>query len=205
MSFYDKWIFPWLVDITMRNREATRYRSIIVPKATGRVLEIGVGSGLNFPFYEKNVEKLYALDPSDELIAMARKKARDIAVPVTFLPHVGEAIPLDDHCVDTVVMTWTLCSIPDPLKALAEMRRVLKRQGTLLFVEHGLAPDPGVQRWQNKLNRVWNRMSGGCNLNRKTDELIQSSGFEIVELDKEYAKGPRLMSFMYSGRAQPLV
>ena len=204
MSFYDKWIFPRLVDIAMRNREATRYRSIIVPKASGRVLEIGVGSGLNLPFYGKSVEELYALDPSDELIAMARRKARDIALPVSFLSHAGEAIPLDDRSIDTIVMTWTLCSIPDPLTALAEMRRVLKPQGTLLFVEHGLAPDAGVRRWQNRLNRVWNKMSGGCNLNRKMDELIQSSGFRIVEIDKEYARGPRLMAFMYWGRARPV-
>ncbi len=204
MGFYDRWIFPWLVDIAMRNREATRYRAMIVPRASGRVLEIGVGSGLNLPFYEKNVEELYALDPSDELLAMARKKAGEMAVPVTFLSQAGEAIPLDDRSIDTVVMTWTLCSIPDPAAALREMRRVLKPQGRLLFAEHGLAPEPGVQRWQNRLNRVWNRMSGGCNLNRKMDELIQSSGFRIVELDKAYAKGPRLMAFMYSGRAEPV-
>ena len=204
MSFYDKWIFPWLVDITMRNREATRYRSIIVPRAFGRVLEIGVGSGLNLPFYGNCVEQLYALDPSDELIAMARKKAREVSVPVTFLSHAGEAIPLDAGSIDTIVMTWTLCSIPDPLVALTEMRRVLKPRGTLLFVEHGLAPEARVQRWQNRLNRVWNRMSGGCNLNRKMDELIRSSGFRILELDKDYARGPRLMSFMYCGRAEPL-
>ncbi len=188
----------------MRNREATRYRSLIVPRASGRVLEVGVGSGLNLPFYEKSVEELYALDPSDELLAMARKKAGEMAVRVTFLSQAGEAIPLDDRSIDTVVMTWTLCSIPDPAAALREMRRVLKPQGRLLFAEHGLAPEPGVQRWQNRLNRVWNRMSGGCNLNRKMDELIQSSGFRIVELDKAYAKGPRLMAFMYSGRAEPV-
>ncbi len=203
MNFYDKWILPWLVDITMRNREVTRYRSIIVPKASGRVLEVGVGSGLNLPFYEKNVEELYGLDPSQELLAMAKRKARDIALPVTFLSNASEAIPLDDHSIDTVVMTWTLCSIPDPLAALTEMCRVLKPQGKLLFVEHGLAPDAGVQRWQNRLNRVWNRVSGGCNLNRQMDQLIASSGFRIVELDKAYAKGPRFMSYMYCGTAQP--
>jgi len=204
MSLYDKWIFPWLVDIAMRNREATRYRSIIVPRATGQVLEIGIGSGLNLPFYDESVEKVYGLDPAEELIAMAKKKARDVSVPVTFLSHAGEAIPLNDHCIDTIVMTWTLCSIPHPATALTEMRRVLKPQGRLLFVEHGLAPDPRVQRWQNRLNGAWSRMSGGCNINREIDQLIRSSGFRIVELDKEYAKGPRLMSFMYRGRAEPV-
>ena len=203
MSFYGKWIFPRLVDITMRNREAMRYRSLIVPRASGTVLEIGVGSGLNLAFYGKSVEQLYGLDPSEELLAVARKKARDIAFPVDFLPHQSEEIPLNDHSIDTVVMTWTLCSIPDPLKALREMRRVLKPQGTLLFVEHGLAADARVQRWQNALNPLWSRISGGCNLNRKMDELISASGFRFMEIDMGYAKGPRPMRFMYWGRAEP--
>jgi ubiquinone/menaquinone biosynthesis C-methylase UbiE len=201
MSFYDKWIFPRLVDVAMRNREATRYRSVIVPKASGRVLEIGVGSGLNLPFYEESVERLYALDPSEELLGMARKRARGLAIPITFLSHAGEAIPLEDRCIDTVVMTWTLCSVRDPRIALTEMRRVLKPQGRLLFVEHGLAADTSVQRWQNKLNRLWNRVSGGCNLNRKMDTLIESCGFRITTLDLAYAEGPRFMSYMYSGTA----
>lgn len=202
MGFYDKWIFPRLVDVAMRNREATRYRLMIVPQATGRTLEIGVGSGLNLPFYGSGVETLYALDPSEELLAMAQKKARDAAVPVSFLSHSGEAIPLEADSIDTVVMTWTLCSIPDPIKALSEVRRVLKPEGKLLFVEHGLAPDARVQRWQNRLNRPWNRLSGGCNINRKMDTVIQSAGFRITELDKQYAEGPRIMSFMYCGRAE---
>lgn len=202
MGFYDKCIFPWLVDVAMRNREATRYRSIIVPQAAGRTLEIGVGSGLNLPFYGSRVEMLYALDPSEELLAMAQKKARDAEVPVSFLSHSGEAIPLDDCSIDTVVMTWTLCSIADPIKALVEMERVLKPGGALLFVEHGLAPDAGVQRWQNRLNRPWKKLTGGCNINRKMDELIESAGFRIIELEKQYAEGPRIMSFMYCGRAE---
>lgn len=202
MGFYDKWIFPRLVDVAMRNREATRYRLMIVPQATGRTLEIGVGSGLNLPFYGSGVETLYALDPSEELLAMAQEKARDAAVPVSFLSHSGEAIPLEADSIDTVVMTWTLCSIPDPIKALSEVRRVLKPEGKLLFVEHGLAPDARVQRWQNRLNRPWNRLSGGCNINRKMDTVIQSAGFRITELDKQYAEGPRIMSFMYCGRAE---
>jgi len=202
MGFYGKWVFPWLVDVAMRNRELTRYRRIVVPNASGRVLEVGVGSGLNFPFYEQGVEQLYALDPSEELIGMAKKKAHETDIPITFLSHTSEAIPLDEHCVDTVVMTWTLCSIPHPLTALAEIRRVLKPQGRLLFVEHGLAVDASVRRWQNGLNRVWSKVSGGCNLNRKVDELIQSSGFRIVQLDTAYAEGPRFMSFMYCGSAE---
>ncbi len=203
MSFYDKWIFPWLVDLAMRNKEATRYRSQIVPKAHGTVLEIGIGSGLNLPFYGSGVEQLYGLDPSAELLAMARKKAGAAAFPIELLAHSSEEIPLDDGCVDTVVTTWTLCSIADPVKALQEMRRVLKPDGILLFTEHGLAPETRVQGWQQRLNPLWSRMTGGCNLNRKIDALIRASGFRIEELKTEYSRGPRPMSYMYSGRAQP--
>lgn len=203
MGFYDKWILPRLVDVAMRNREATRYRSRIVPEARGVVLEIGVGSGLNLPFYGTEVELLYGLDPSAELLAMARKKVGGTGFPVDFLAHSGEEIPLGDAAVDTVVMTWTLCSIPDPARALAEMKRVLRPGGMLLFAEHGLAPETGVQRWQHRLNPLWSRITGGCNLNRKTDRLIQAAGFRITELETAYAKGPRPMSYVYSGRAWP--
>jgi len=203
MSFYEKWILPRLVDVTMRNKEATRYRSQIVPQARGTVLEIGVGSGLNLPFYGTSVEQVYGLDPSEELLVMARKKARAITFPIDFLAHSGEEIPLDNGCVDTVVTTWTLCTIPDPAMALKEMRRVLKPGGMLLFAEHGLAPEASVQGWQQRLNPLWSRITGGCNLTRKMDELIQASGFRIVELKMEYAEGPRPMSYAYSGQAQP--
>lgn len=205
MGVYEKWILPRLVDVTMRNKEAMRYRSQIVPQARGTVLEIGVGSGLNLPFYGHGVEQLYGLDPSEALLAMARKKSRAIAFPVDFLAHTGEEIPMDDRCIDTVVMTWTLCTIPDPAKALREMRRVLKPGGMLLFAEHGLAPETRVQGWQQFLNPLWSRITGGCNLNRKMDQLIQASGFQIVDLKKEYAKGPRAFSYIYSGHAQPAI
>ena len=203
MSFYDKWVLPRLTDLAMRNKEATRYRLQIVPQARGTVLEIGVGSGLNLPFYGAGVEQLYGLDPSEELLIMAREKSRAITFPVDFLAHSGEEIPLDNGCIDTVVTTWTLCSIPDPAKALKEMKRVLKPGGVLLFAEHGLAPDARVQDWQQRLNPLWRRFAGGCNLNRKMDELIEASGFRITALETEYAKGPRPMSYVYSGHAQP--
>ncbi len=203
MSFYQKWILPRLVDVAMRNRAATRYRSLIVPKAWGTVLEIGVGSGLNLPFYGAGVEHLYGLDPSEELLAMAEKKTRDIAFPIDFLAHASEEIPLDDGSVDTVVMTWTLCSVADPVQALKELRRVIKSGGTLLFIEHGLAPESHVQAWQQRLNPLWSKLTGGCNLNRKMDHLISTAGFDLAELKTEYAQGPRPLSYMYSGQAQP--
>ena len=137
MNVYDKWILPRLTDLVMRNKEATRYRSQLVPEACGTVLEIGVGSGLNLPYYGTAVSRLYGLDPSEELLQMARKKASAATFPVEFLAHTGEEIPLDDCCFDTIVTTWTLCTIPDPVKALKEMRRVLKPGGSLLFAEHG--------------------------------------------------------------------
>lgn len=202
MSIYRKWILPRLTDLAMRNKEATRYRSQLVPEACGTVLEIGVGSGLNLPFYGTAVKRLYALDPSEELLQMARKKARAAPFPVELIAHTGEEIPLDNRSLDVVVTTWTLCTIPDPVKALKEMRRVLKPAGTLLFAEHGLAPDSGVRLWQERLTPLWRKLTGGCNLNRKIDELIRTSGFRIVQLDMGYATGLRPMSYMYSGRAQ---
>ena len=202
MSFYETHILPLMIDIVMRAGEATRYREQVVPQATGVVLEIGVGSGLNLPFYGTGVSQLYALDPSDALIGMARKKVMRAEVPVTFLAHSGEEIPLDRASVDVVVMTWTLCSIPDPARALQEMRRVLKPGGVLLFAEHGLAPDPAVRRWQNRLNTLWGRFTGGCNLNRPIAELIHNAGFTIAEIETKYANAWRPLSYMYAGRAE---
>ncbi len=201
MNVYDKWILPRLTDFAMRNKEATRYRSQLVPRARGTVLEIGVGSGLNLPFYGPGVERLVALDPSEELLHMARIKADAAPVQIELLAHTGEEIPLGDGMFDTVVTTWTLCTIPDPGKALSEMKRVLKPGGTLIFAEHGLAPDPRVRAWQERLNPLWRKLAGGCNLNRKMDDLIQASGFRIVQLDMAYARGPRPMSYIYSGSA----
>lgn len=202
MSFYDKRILPWLIDLGMRGEDAMRYRQQVVPQAAGVVLEIGVGSGLNLPLYGSGVEQLYALDPSDALISMARKKAIRTEIPVTFLAHSSEDIPLDRASVDVVVMTWTLCSIPDPSRALREMRRVLKPGGALLFAEHGLAPDKSVQRWQHRLNPVWGRFTGGCNLNRPVDALLREAGFTIAQIETGYANVLRPLSYMYAGRAE---
>ena len=203
MSLYARWILPRLVDFSMRKREAMRYRSEVVPGARGVVLEVGVGSGLNLPFYGAGVERVYGLDPSRELLAMARKRADTVTCPIEFLTCPSEEISLDDGCIDTVVATWTLCSIADPLKALKEMRRVLKPGGSLLFAEHGLAPDARVQGWQQRLNPLWSRITGGCNLNRRIDAMIEGSGFRLTELRMEYADGPRPTSYVYSGQAQP--
>src|SRR5712691_8530607 len=148
MDFYERWILPPILDLVMRRKDLTKYRRAAVAAARGRVLEIGVGSGLNFPLYGKQVEFVYGIDPSPRLLSIARRRAAASGIPVELLLGSATAIPLTDNAVDTVVMTWTLCSIPDPLAALREIRRVLKRNGNLCFVEHGLSPEPSVERWQ---------------------------------------------------------
>ena len=203
MTFYDRWILPWLIDVTLRNKEARRYRELTIPLASGRVLEVGFGSGLNLPFYGAGVRHLFALEPSAELRKMASRRITGMRFAVDFLDRSAEEIPLERASVDTVVTTWTLCTIPDAARALEEMKRVLKPGGVLLFVEHGLAPEQRVQAWQHRLNPLWNRIGGGCNLNRKVDELIVHSGFRLADLRTEYANSLKPLSFTYSGSARP--
>jgi len=202
VSFYDRWVLPSVPDLVMRQHQLTKFRREVVTAASGRVLEVGVGSGLNFPHYDKQVEIVLGIDPSPRLLAMARQRAAAAeGIHADLLLGSATEIPLADNTVDTVVMTWTLCSIPDPLVALHEMRRVLKPDGRLLFVEHGLSPEPGVERWQHRLTPVWRHFAGGCHLDRKVDDLIRSAGFDLTKLRTEYARGPRLMTYMYEGCA----
>jgi ubiquinone/menaquinone biosynthesis C-methylase UbiE len=167
------------------------------------VLEIGVGSGKNLPFYRTPAREVLALEPAARLVTMARSAPRATGVPVNFLKASAEAIPLDNHSVDTIVTTWTLCSIPDAAAALAEMRRVLRPGGKLLFAEHGLAPDAGVRRWQDRLTPVWRRIGGGCHLNRPIRAIIEGAGFRIDRIETGYIPGPKPMTFMYEGSARP--
>ena len=201
MNFYERWILPPLLDLVMRRQDLARYRRAAVAAARGRVLEIGVGSGLNFALYGKQVELVYGIDPSARLLAIASRRAAASGTPAELLQASATAIPLSDDAVDTIVMTWTLCSIPDPLAALREMRRVLKPDGNLFFVEHGLSPEPSVERWQHRITPAWRRMAGGCHLDRKMDDLIRQAGFDLTNLHEEYAPGPRAMSYMYQGCA----
>jgi ubiquinone/menaquinone biosynthesis C-methylase UbiE len=187
----------------MRNRELLPYRERVLFSARGRVLEIGIGSGLNLPLYGMQVEEILGLDPLTRLITMAQGAAERSKIPVTFIAGSAEAIPIDEHSIDTVVTTWTLCSIPNAVGALREMRRVLKSGGQLLFVEHGLAPEESVRKWQNRLTPVWKRIGGGCHLNRPIGVLIESAGFGIARLRTGYMKGPRPMTFLYEGCAAP--
>jgi ubiquinone/menaquinone biosynthesis C-methylase UbiE len=201
MNLYERWIFPSILDLVMRQRHLGKYRREVIAAARGRVLEIGVGSGLNLPLYGQGVELVYGIDPSPRLLAIARRRAAASAVPVELLLGSATAIPLADSSIDTVVMTWTLCSIPDPLAALREMRRVLKPDGHLCFVEHGLSPEPNIELWQHRITPAWRRIAGGCHLDRKIDELVCLAGFELTNLQVEYAPGPRAMSYMYEGCA----
>ena len=203
MSFYQRFIVPPMIALVMKTREATRYRRKVVPGAEGRVLEIGIGSGLNLAFYSDAVSAVVGLDPSPELLAMAAKRADKTPFATELVNAPAEDMPFESASFDTVLTTWTLCSIGEPLVALSEMRRVLKPAGRLVFVEHGLARSPGVVVWQNRLNPLWRRFSGGCNLNREIDRLIEDGGFAIAQLETEYMKGPKPLTFTYAGFARP--
>jgi ubiquinone/menaquinone biosynthesis C-methylase UbiE len=203
VTFYRDFLLPRLCHLSMRNRRLLPYRQRIVARAEGRVLEIGMGSGLNLPFYGAGVSEIVGLDPSANLLAIARRSVDSSAIPVDLLEASAEAIPLGNRSVDTIVMTWTLCSIPEAAAAVAEMRRVLRPSGKLLFVEHGLAPDKAVRWWQDTLSPAWKRLSGGCHLNRPIRAMIEEGGFRIDRLDTAYMPGPKPMTFMYEGSASP--
>lgn len=188
----------------MRQPDLAVYRHRVVAAANGVVLEIGIGSGLNLPHYTRQTARIIGLEPSVKLLSMTEKAAKDTPLPVELVEGSAETIPLEDKSVDTVLTTWTLCTIPDVSRALSEMRRVLKPTGRLLFVEHGLAPDARVRRWQDRLNPLWKRLAGGCNLNRPIRQLIEGSGFRIEHMDAGYMKGPKLMTFMYEGSARSI-
>ena len=175
-----------------------------IPGARGVVLEAGIGSGLNIPFYTNAVTKLYGIDPSAELLALARDNAAAASFPIELIRGSAERVPLPAESIDTVVITWSLCSIHDPAAALSEMRRVLRPGGALIFVEHGLSSDPHVRKWQNRLTPFWRPCAGGCHLNRKIDDLVRDAGFAINDLRCEYVPGPRPLTFMYGGTARKM-
>jgi len=179
-------------------------RKKIVPRAKGRVLEIGIGSGLNLPFYDPaKVDRVWGIDPSSRLKKIARKKAVEMPFNVDFIGLSGEDIPLEKKSMDTVLVTYALCSIQDVIKALNEMSRVLKPGGELIFCEHGKAPEAHISKWQDRMNPAWTKISGGCNLNRPISDLIETSGFKIVNLDEKYNSPVKVIGFNYTGVAIP--
>jgi ubiquinone/menaquinone biosynthesis C-methylase UbiE len=203
VGFYAERVVPRLVHFAMRQATLVPYRQRVIAKAEGRVLEIGIGSGLNFPFYTPEVTTLVGLEPSAKLLSMARYQNNSASrVRRELVEASAEAIPLEDGSIDTIVTTWTLCTIPDVQRALQEMRRVMAPSGRLLFVEHGRSPDASVRRWQDRLNPIWKPLAGGCHLNRPMAELIERAGFRIEQMDAGYGKGPRPMVFMYEGVAR---
>ena len=201
MGIYQRNILPHLLDFAMRHKALVPIRLRVVGAARGRVLELGVGSGLNLPLYGTSVASVTGIDPSAALLRMAQNRAGSAAVPVALLQASAEDMPIASASVDSVVTTWTLCSIPDAVQALREARRVLKPGGTLLFVEHGRAPEPVVARWQDRLDRPWGAIAGGCHLNREIDALIAQAGFRIERLSHERIPGPPTHTYLYEGVA----
>jgi len=202
MSIYEKYLLPRIVNFACGLKPTMKQRQKVVPLAEGRVLEIGIGSGLNLPFFTSSkVKHLWGLDPSRETWALAHDKYRKCEFDVEFIEASAEDIPLDRGSADTVLVTYTICTIPDAISALREARRVLKPGGSLLFCEHGRAPDESVLRWQNRINPLWKKIGGGCNLNRPIPELIEQAGFRIRNMDTMYIPGWRPASFNYWGAA----
>ncbi|MAY36472.1 MAG: SAM-dependent methyltransferase [Spongiibacteraceae bacterium] len=204
MSFYEQHILPHVIDFACGDKVIMEQRQHVLAAAEGRVLEVGMGSGLNLRYYNPDkVDFVWGLEPSDGMRKKAQKNLQQSPVQVEWLGLPGEEVPLDSHSADTVVLTFTLCTIPDWETALKQMKRVLKPGGKLLFCEHGAAPDETVARWQNRVNPLWKKIAGGCHLNRNIPELISQAGFSIRELEADYLpKTPRIAGFRYRGFAQ---
>jgi len=203
MGFYDKYILPHFLNCACGSKPILYQREKVVPMAEGLVLEVGIGSGLNIPFYDSSkVDKILGLDPSEELNRMALKVAAGKGIPVEFILGGAEAIPLPDNHVDTVLVTYTMCTIPEVATANKEILRVLKPQGKMIFCEHGLAPDANVSKWQNRIDPYWGKIAGGCHLNRNIPALITEAGFKIESMEQMYLPStPRFAGYNYWGTA----
>ena len=202
MSLYEKYFLPKLLDFCCGMEGFQNKRSQIVPLAHGRILEIGIGSGLNFDHYNfDKVEEIIGVDPAVSSVAMARSRSSQYNSKISFIESSAESIDLPSNTFDCVVIGYSLCTIPDPLKALAEARRLMKPEGSLFFMEHGLAPEQNIQKWQHRLTPGWRKIGGGCNLNRDIEALIKAGGFQFKSLSKKYIKGPKIAAFQYYGEA----
>jgi len=204
MSLYDKYFLAPFINCACGTKPIRYQRRKVVPLCEGRVLEVGMGSALNLPFYDPaKVEFVWGLEPSAAMRDKARANLEKSPVEVKLIDLPGEEIPLEDNSVDTVLLTYTLCTIPDWHTALRQMRRVLKPGGRLIFTEHGCAPDTGVRKWQERINPLWKKLAGGCNLNRPIPELIEESGFVVDQLERMYLPStPRLFGYNYWGVAR---
>ena len=202
MGFYSRYIFPWGMNFGMSREFLGAHRREALSKVAGDVLEIGFGTGLNLPFYPEGVRKITAIDPNPGMEVVARRNLVASSVQVEHLLAGGEALPLKDATFDSVVSTWTLCSIPEPDRALKEIHRVLRPGGCFSFVEHGLSEDEGVDRWQHRLNPIHRIIANGCCLDREIEGLIRASGLEIEGIRRFYVKEyPRFLGYTYLGTA----
>lgn len=202
MGFYNRHIMPRLINYLCSDSNIADQRRKVVTKAAGVVLEIGIGSGLNLPYYDPSrVERILGVDPDEGMWALSAERRRNLAIPIERIGLSGERIPLEDASVDCVVVTYSLCTIPDPIAALREMRRVLKPEGRLLFAEHGEAPDDRVRRWQRRIDPAWKKLAGGCHSGRPIPGLLTQAGWDVTELDEAYISKPKVLSYQYWGVA----
>ncbi len=203
MTWYEEKVLPRLINLACGTKPNRKQREKIVPRASGDVLEIGIGSGLNLPFYDRDkVRHIWGLEPSAGMRRLANKAIARSDLDVELIDLPGEEIPLDDDSVDTVLVTYTLCTIPEVTEALYGMRRVLKPAGRLLFCEHGKAPDSGVQKWQDRLNPAWKKVAGGCNMNRDIVAIVQEAGFLVEDDNRMYIPGLKPLTYNYWGAAR---
>jgi len=200
---YENYVLPKMLDCCCSTKPISYQRKKIVPEASGTILEIGIGSGLNIPYYQKSkINKVIGLEPSEQLCKMAKKTADDNNFSIDFLVNGAEEIELPSNSIDTILLTYTLCSIPEPYLALKEIMRVMKSDGRILFCEHGIAPDEVVQKWQNRINPLWGKLFGGCNINRDIPNILKNGGFKINSLDKMYLPStPKIVGYNYWGEA----
>ncbi|MES1930769.1 phospholipid methyltransferase [Salinisphaera dokdonensis CL-ES53] len=202
MTFYERYCLPRLLDFACGVRPVRRQRDKIVPLARGEVLEVGIGTGLNLPHYRaEQIERIWGLDPATQMNRTTRKRLAGTGLDLELMTLSAEQIPVEDDRFDTVVLTYTLCSIPDPVAALREMKRTLRPGGRLLFCEHGLAPEPSVARWQRRLTPAWRRIAGDCHMDRDVPALLDAAGFSVDDLQQGYIPGPRVLTYNYWGEA----
>jgi len=201
-NLYEKYVLPKLIDKACSQPPMTDLRRRYVSQARGDVLEIGIGSGLNLRHYSSDVRSIVGVDPSAELTDTARRRAQKISASVEVLGISGESLDLDSASFDTIVCTWTLCSIANPYRAVDEMRRVLKVDGELIFVEHGRSDEAHIAKWQRRIEPLWKKIGGGCHLTRRVDDLLRDGGFQIQSQESGYVEGPKVAAFMIHGTAR---